>query len=68
MKEVSTVARALSIGKGGGGGVATMLLVITVHNCRKVVRLELGCTVGIDHPQPNEDCAVDNSPCPQSKH
>jgi hypothetical protein len=48
MKEVSTVACALSI--GNGGGVAATSLVITVDNCRKVVRLELGCTVGIDHP------------------
>jgi len=63
-KEVSTVARALIIGKGGGAGVVATPLAIVVDSCRKVVQLESGCTVGIDRPQPNEDCVVDNSPCP----
>jgi hypothetical protein len=56
------VARALSIDKGGGVAVAP--LVIAEDSCRRVVQLESGCTIGIDHPRPNEDCAVDNSPCP----
>jgi hypothetical protein len=62
MKEVSNVARTLSIGNGEGG-VPVTLTSIVVDNYRTVVRLELGCTVGIDHPQPNEDCVVDNSLC-----
>jgi len=64
MKEVSTVPHALSIGSGGGGGVAVTPLAITANSCRKVVRRESGYTVGISRPQPNEDCAIDNSPCP----
>jgi hypothetical protein len=63
MKEVSIVARTLSIGNGGGGGVPMTLPSIVVDKYRTVVRLELGYTVGINHPQPNEDCVVDNSPC-----
>jgi hypothetical protein len=39
-------------------------LVIIVDNCHMVVRLELSYTVGIDHQQLNEDCDVNNSPCP----
>jgi hypothetical protein len=62
MKEVSTVVRTLSI--GNGGGVLVTPPSIVVHNCRTIVLLELGCTVVIDHPQPNESCVVDNSPCP----
>jgi hypothetical protein len=63
MKEVSIVARTLNIGNGGGGVLVTLPSIV-VHNCRTVVLLELGCTVVIDHPQPNEDCVIDNSPCP----
>jgi hypothetical protein len=64
MKEVSTVARTLSTSDGGGGGVATTSPVIVGDNCRKVARLELNYTIGIDHPHPYEDCAIGNSPCP----
>jgi hypothetical protein len=39
-------------------------LVIIVDNCRMVVQLELSYTIGIDHQQLNEDCDVDNYPCP----
>ncbi len=62
MKEVNTITYTLSI--SNGGGVTVSPFVIAVDNYRRVVQLELGCTVGIDHPQPNEDCVVDNSPCP----
>jgi len=34
-------------------------LVIIVDNYYKVVQVELGCIVGIDHQQLNEDCAVE---------
>jgi len=47
-----------------GGGVAVTPLAITANSYRKVVRRESGYTVGISRPQPNEDCAIDNSPCP----
>jgi hypothetical protein len=61
MKEVNT----LSIENGrGGGGVVVTPLVIAVDNCHKVMWLELGYTVGIDHPQLNEDYAINNFPCP----
>jgi hypothetical protein len=48
MKEVSIVAHTLSI--NNGKGVAVTPLLIVVNNFRRVVRLELGCTIGIDHP------------------
>jgi hypothetical protein len=63
MKEVNTIARTLSIGNTRGG-VSMTSLVIVVNNYGRVVQLELGCTIGIDHPQPNEDCVIDNSLCP----
>jgi hypothetical protein len=47
MKEVNIVARTLSIGNGKGGALTP--LVIVVNNCRTVVWLELGYTIGIDH-------------------
>jgi hypothetical protein len=49
MKEASTIAHALNIGNGRAG-VARTLPVIGIDNCHKVVRPELGCTAGIDHP------------------
>jgi hypothetical protein len=57
------VARALSIGNGEGGGVVVTSLAIAADSCRRVMRRESSCTIGIGRPQPNEDCAVDNSPC-----
>ncbi len=50
MKEVNTIARTLNIDIGRGGGIVT-LFVIAIDSCCKVVRLELGYTVGINHPQ-----------------
>jgi hypothetical protein len=38
----------------GGVGVVGTPLVIVINNCW----LELSYTVGIDHPQPNENCVV----------
>jgi hypothetical protein len=64
MKEVSTIARTLSIGYGRGGGVLVTPPSNVVDNRRMVVQLELSYTIGIDHPQPNEDCVIDISPCP----
>jgi hypothetical protein len=39
-------------------------LVIVIDNCHTIGQLELGYTIGIDHQQQNEDCVVDNYPCP----
>ncbi len=46
------------------GGVDVTPLMIAVNSCRRGVQLEIGYTIGIDNPQPNEDCAIDNFLCP----
>jgi hypothetical protein len=54
MKEVNTIARTLSINNGKRHCNDTTC--DYCRHCHMVVQLELGCTIGIDHRQLNENC------------
>jgi len=47
MKKVGIVARALSIGNGGGGGFARTPPVIGIDNCRRVVSQNEAAPLGL---------------------